>query len=113
MKNKGACHCNKVTFEFDGDVTAGMTCNCSRCHITGIVMHFLPASDVKITGEENLTTYKFNKNIIEHKFCSTCGVQPFGVSDNNGVPTLALNLRAVPAIDIDSLQITKYNGKDL
>lgn len=113
MTNKGSCHCKKVTFEFEGDVTEGMTCNCSHCHIIGTVMHFLPKDKVKITGEENLQSYTFNKNIIQHMFCKTCGVKPFGIGEHDGVKTMAINLRAVPDIDIEKLKINKYNGKDL
>jgi hypothetical protein len=113
MKYKGSCHCGKVKFEFDGEVTEGMTCNCSRCHITGTVLHFLPKESVKVEGLENMTTYRFNKNIIAHMFCSTCGVQPFGMANNNGKDMMAINLRAVPEIDLDKIKINKYNGKDL
>jgi hypothetical protein len=113
MNNKGSCHCKKVTFEFDGDITTGLICNCSHCHIKGVVLHFLPKAQVSISGEDNLTTYTFNKNVIQHQFCSTCGVQPFGFATNNGVEMMAINLRAVRAIDLDALEITKYNGKDL
>jgi hypothetical protein len=113
MKYTGACHCKAVTYEFEGEVKEGLTCNCSICHAKGTVLHFLPRANVKVTGEEGMTTYKFNKNTIAHKFCPVCGVQPFGVALNNGVEFMAINLRTVDGLDLDTIKINKYNGKDL
>ena len=31
-----------------------------------------------LTGERKLATYTFNKHVIKHRFCKTCGVLPFG-----------------------------------
>ncbi len=110
-KYHGSCHCQAVTFEVDGDFTEGMTCNCSHCKRKGVVLAFVPKSQFRLlSGADNLTTYKFNKKVIDHKFCKTCGVQPFGQAGD----TVAINLNCIEDSDLDteSLIIKKVSGKD-
>jgi hypothetical protein len=111
----GSCQCGAVRFEVDGDFTTGMTCNCSRCGRVGYILAFVPASQFRlVSGEENLTEYRFHKKEIAHLFCKTCGVQSFGRGTGpDGTETVAVNLRCVDGIDPKSLQITEYNGKDI
>jgi hypothetical protein len=114
MKNQGSCHCGAVTFEFNGEVKEGLSCNCSHCDIKGAVLHFLPKQEVAIlSGKDNLTTYTFNKHAIKHQFCNVCGVQPFGFADSPNGEMAAINLRTVPSINIEGITINKYNGKAL
>ena len=35
MLYKGNCHCGKVAFEVEGELTAAVACNCSICSRTG------------------------------------------------------------------------------
>ncbi len=64
---------------------------------------------MKVTGEDTMTTYQFNKKVIDHKFCPTCGVQPFGQSGD----TMAVNLTCIDETDLDltSLTIKDVDGK--
>ncbi len=116
MKYRGSCHCKQVTFVFDteAEISSGMTCNCSRCHIIGVVWHFMPKKDLTIlTGENNLTTYLFNKEVLEHMFCKTCGVETFAFGKKDEEITAAVNLRTVKDLDLETLDIHKFDGKDL
>lgn len=115
MKHQGACHCKAVQFEIEVDITQGMTCNCSYCSRKGMVLAFGPRSALTITsGEDNLTTYQFNKMVINHMFCKTCGVQPFGFGKGpDGSETYAVNLRCVEGVDLSALPTMEYNGKDI
>lgn len=74
----------------------------------------MPASDFSlISGEDNLTEYRFNKKHIAHLFCKTCGVQCFGRgTDKEGNKTVAVNVRTIPEIDSKTLTVTEFNGKD-
>ena len=55
---------------------------------------------------DELTVYKFGKKIITHQFCPTCGVMLTGSISN----MLVLNARTIDGIDVDKLDIQKYNG---
>lgn len=113
----GQCHCGAVKFEVEADVEHDkiLSCNCSHCAIKGMVLDFVPAERVKIlSGEDNLTEYRFNKKFIAHKFCKTCGVQPFGMAKNEqGEDTVAVNVRTLDGVDLDTLTITTFDGKNL
>ena len=112
----GACHCGKVRFEVEmDDPKAGITCNCSYCSKKGTVLTFVPAEHLKITqGEDDLTHYHFNKKIVDHSFCATCGTQAFGKGKGpDGVEMAAINLRCVDTIDLHALDISEFNGKDI
>ena len=112
MLHYGGCHCGKIAFEVEGDFTQAIDCNCSLCRRRGGLLAFVPRSNLKLrTPVENLSTYKFNKHIIEHHFCSTCGTAPFAeAGTKNGEKGAMINLRCLPDIDLDSLKITKWDG---
>jgi hypothetical protein len=106
----GSCHCGAVTYEVEADITEAIRCNCSHCKRKGMLLAFIPKDQVKITGEEDLSTYQFNKKVIGHKFCPTCGVQPFGQSGD----TMAINLNTINDEDLDhtTLTIKDVDGKN-
>jgi hypothetical protein len=73
---------------------------------------FVPAASVTVKDDAGaLKTYTFNAHRLRHRFCQTCGVQPFaeGVGPD-GAETRAINLRCVPSIEIEALQIESING---
>lgn len=112
---EGGCHCGAVRYRVSGlDLQSTITCNCSRCAKLGSILSFLPADSFSLlSGEESLTDYRFNKKVIHHLFCKTCGIQSFGRGTApDGTPTIAVNVRCLDGIDIDSLTPQKFNGKD-
>ena len=111
----GGCHCGKVRYEVSMDLKGTMTCNCSHCSKKGFVLAFVPANQFKLlSGKDNLAEYQFNKKMIHHLFCKTCGVQSFGKGKSpDGSPTVAVNLRCVDDLDYSKLPTTEYNGKAL
>jgi hypothetical protein len=113
MPFDGSCHCGAVTFTVDADPpTTAISCNCSHCRRKGFLLAFLPADDFTLTaGDEALTDYLFNKHAITHRFCATCGAQPFAEGKApDGSEVRAINLRCVPEIDLDTLTIQKVDG---
>jgi len=110
---QGGCHCGAVRYETQADLSSVLLCNCSHCEKKGLLLAFIPTEQFKlISGEDNLTDYQFNKKIIHHLFCKTCGVQSFARgTGKEGAPTIALNVRCLDGIDISSLNLKPFDGK--
>ncbi len=116
MIYKGSCHCGKIAFEVEGDIEQLMQCNCSICSKRGYLLWFVPRTQLRLlTPEKNLSTYLFNKKVIQHRFCSTCGCGPFGegVNPKDGVTTAAVNVRCLEDVDVAKLKVTPFDGKNL
>jgi hypothetical protein len=101
-----------VAFTVDAEIPTGaMSCNCSHCQRKGFLLTYVPAGQFKLdNGEDQLATYTFNKHAIRHRFCRTCGVQAFGEGEREGMALRAVNLRCVPEVDINALEIQKVDG---
>lgn len=112
MIHQGSCHCGKIAFEVEGDFTDVIDCNCSLCRRRGALLAFVPGDKLKLTTpRENLSTYTFNTHKIQHRFCGTCGVAPFGEGKApDGSDSAAINVRCLPDVDLDSLKIMKWDG---
>ena len=111
MAYQGSCHCGAVTIDVDTDVpTEAISCNCSHCRRKGLLLTFVPRETLTVAGEEALREYRFNKRVIAHRFCTTCGVQPFAEGPGPNGPGAMINLRCVPDIDLETLQIVPFDG---
>ena len=55
-----------------------IACNCSICAKKGFInLIAAPEHFELLKGEDNLSTYRFNTQTAEHRFCTTCGIHPF------------------------------------
>lgn len=112
---EGGCHCGAVRYRVNGlNLDSTITCNCSRCSMLGSILSFVPAdSFTLLSGEDHLTDYQFNKKVIHHLFCDICGIQSFsrGVGQD-GRPMVAVNVRCLEGVDIDTLAPQKFDGKN-
>lgn len=116
MKYQGSCHCGNIAFTVEGELPAEvMSCNCSLCQRKGSLMWFVPrASLILQTPAEKMDTYLFNKHIIKHRFCSTCGIHPFGEAlSPGGNEMAAINVRCLEGVDLDTLKVQHFNGCEL
>ena len=116
MTHAGSCHCGRIAFELDGDVTEALDCNCSLCRRKGALLAFFPRQALRLTTpESDIATYRFNKQHIAHHFCPTCGIAPFGegVDPRSGDRIAAVNVRCLPDVDLDALKINKFDGASL
>ena len=115
MNYKGSCHCRRITFEVEGDLGKVMECNCSHCSRKGYLLWFLPRDKLRLdTPESDLPTYMFNRHVIKHHFCPTCGCAPFAIGTGpSGEPTAAINVRCLEGTDLDKIPVTHFDGRAL
>jgi hypothetical protein len=109
----GGCHCGKVRYEVTTDLGFVIDCNCSICSKKGHILNFVPTEQFKLlSGEDSLTDYQFNKNVIHHTFCSTCGISSFASGKKpDGTPVKAINVRCLDGVDVGSLEVKHVDGK--
>jgi hypothetical protein len=110
----GGCQCGKVRYEVQMDIGEVIACNCSRCGRLGTLLAFAPEAQFKLlSGADDLTQYNFNKHIIDHKFCSSCGVESFalGTHPKTGARMAAINVRCIDGVDVDALKVRKVDGR--
>jgi hypothetical protein len=117
MKQKytGGCQCGNVRYEVQAEIGRVISCNCSRCAKLGSLLSAAQASDFKLlSGEGDLTTFKFNKHVIDHPFCSTCGIQSFASGKGqDGSDMVMINVRCLDGVDPDQVQIMKFDGRSM
>lgn len=109
----GGCHCGKVRYEVATDLDKVITCNCSRCSKSGMLLTFVPAQQFHLrSGADDLTEYHFNTGKIRHLFCRDCGIESFATGEGpGGMQMAAVNVRCLDEVDIASLTLTPFNGK--
>jgi hypothetical protein len=111
----GSCHCGRVAYEADADLSHVISCNCSSCRRRGTLLAFVPKDAFRLkTGADALTEYTFNNKVIHYRFCTTCGVLPFADGKGpDGAAMVALNVRCLDGVDLDTLKVQKVDGASL
>jgi len=110
----GSCQCQKVRYEVDLELGEVIACNCSRCGRLGFRLAFTSPQNFRLlAGEGETTEYKFNKHAVHHLFCSTCGVQSFARGKRpDGADVVAINVRCLESVDVDSLKVRHVDGRN-
>ena len=113
MKYRGSCHCGKVAYEVEGELQSAMACNCSMCQRKGSLLWFVPRDAFKLlTPQDAALVYQFNKHHIKHRFCPECGIHPYAEgTDPKGNPMAAINVRCLEDVDLDTVQVSHFNGR--
>lgn len=116
MSNKtyqGGCHCGLVRYEVELDLEApAVACDCSICAKSGTLLHFVEPSKFKLErGEESLNDYQFNRNVIHHLFCKSCGIKSFARGEGPHGPMVAVNARALDGVDVFALPVQRFEGR--
>jgi hypothetical protein len=90
-----------------------MSGNCSRCAKLGSLLSFVPAPDFNlISGEGGTTDYQFNKQVIHHLFCSTCGIQSFARGKRpDGTEMVAIKVRCLDGVDPSALHVWSIDSR--
>ena len=115
MNYQGSCQCGQVAFDVEGEIDSGLACNCSMCSRRASLLWFVPRDKLVLrTPESAQATYKFNKHVIEHHFCPTCGIHTYGeANDPKGNPVAAVNLRVIEGLDLSTVTVHQYDGRAL
>ena len=84
---QGSCHCGAVRFTAELDLARETSrCNCSICTKSRFWKQVIPATGFHLLqGEDALTEYRFGSDNIRHRFCSRCGVKPFGQGHHEAI----------------------------
>jgi hypothetical protein len=99
---QGSCHCKKVRFSAQIDLSAGTgKCNCSFCvkarHWGALIK---PEALQLLAGEEALSSYQFGTFSTHHLFCKHCGIRAFSRGD---VPEIGGAFVSVSLASLDDL----------
>lgn len=115
MQYQGSCHCGNIRYTVEGKLEGVTACNCSICQRKGVLMWFVGRDQLTLlTPPENMATYTFSKHVIQHRFCPSCGIHPFGEGvDPKGNAIAAINVRCLENIDLDALPVSHFDGRKL
>lgn len=113
MSHHGSCHCGRIAFDVDGEFDAVMECNCSHCSRKGYLLWFVPREQLHLlTPEAEMASYRFNKHVIDHRFCPHCGCAPLGMGNGpDGKPMAAINVRCFEDVALDTLKRVPFDGR--
>lgn len=106
----GSCQCGAVAYRVEADLDQTVTCNCSRCRRLGLVLTFVPREALVIEKDGPTTEYRFNKHAIAHRFCPTCGVEPFAFGEQDGQQMAAINVNCLEGVDPRALDSKPVDG---
>ena len=109
----GSCHCGAIAYTVEADPAGAVTCNCSLCSSLGAVWVFAPKEKFKLTkGEGRLGDYQFNKHVLHHRFCPSCGIESYAEGKGrDGSEQAGINLRCVQSIDVNKLSPKQVDGR--
>ena len=110
---EGGCHCGAVRYEVEAELGTLVSCNCSICSKTGTLLTFVPESQFRLlSGEDALTDYRFNQEVIAHLFCKHCGIRSFARGkDPQGHTMVAINARCLDGVAFDDLPKHHFDGR--
>ena len=113
MSYQGGCHCGKVRFSVELDLSSPITCNCSYCSKRGSILAFTPEQNFSLEqGVDDLTEYRFNSKTIEHLFCASCGMESFARGAMpDGTRMVAINVRCLEGVELNSISPRQVDGR--
>jgi hypothetical protein len=111
----GGCQCGAVRYEVDAEIGKVIACNCSRCQKLGSLLAAADRSDFRlVAGADAATDFQFNKHVIHHLFCATCGIQSYAYGKGRGGNDMVMiNVRCLDGVDPDSFEVMRFDGRSL
>jgi hypothetical protein len=108
----GGCHCGRVRFRVTAELSGVTECNCSICSKKGFLHLIVPPGQFELlSGEDALTTYRFNTGTARHTFCASCGIHPFYVPRSDP-DKIDVNVRCLDGVDLASLTLHRFDGRN-
>jgi len=110
--HRGGCHCGRVRFEVSAPARPEvLDCNCSMCRKLGFLHLIVARGDFQLlSGEDALTTYRFNTGTARHLFCATCGVKSFYVPRSHP-DGYSVNARCLDDGTVEALVVKPFDGR--
>ena len=75
--HSGSCHWDRSRSRSKARSRAGWPATARCASARGSLLWFVPRTAMRVAaGEDALATYTFNKHVVRHRFCPTCGDPP-------------------------------------
>ena len=73
----GSCHCERVSFDFSGEVLTCYVCHCRRCQAASgsafSINMLVRSKDIEVvSGEPEVNQYLYNDRCLNRNQCSSC-----------------------------------------
>ena len=112
VRYEGGCHCGAVRFRIAVREHRATPCNCSICAKKGMINRIVPAADFELlSGAEALSTYRFNTQTAEHRFCRICGIHPFS-RPRSHPDDYDVNLRCLDGEVLHRFTLAPFDGRN-
>ncbi|MBL8949705.1 MAG: GFA family protein [Myxococcaceae bacterium] len=117
---RGSCHCKRITFEADVDLSKGTgKCNCTSCWKKRFwSVRCDPQGFRPLTGAEHLSNYKHDDPMSHSGFCKHCGVITYGrVAKSDWNPAEYVTISVASLDDLDPAELAAapvqyYDGRN-
>lgn len=114
--HQGGCHCGRVRFQVSAPQRLIVSCcNCSICRKSGYLGLIVPRENfLLLSGQNDLTEYRFNTGSARHTFCKHCGIKSFYFprSHPDGVNVNARCLNQETVLDMQIVQVDGENWEE-
>jgi hypothetical protein len=101
-----------VRFEVTTDLERVSECNCSICSRKAYLHVIVPCDRFRLlSGEADLTTYRFGTMTAAHHFCRHCGLASYYVPRSHP-DAIDVNARCLVGVDPGSLRIRQFDGRN-
>ena len=86
-------------------------CNCSICAKKGILHLIVPRERFELlSGDGELSTYRFNTGVAQHHFCRHCGIHSFYVPRSDP-EKIDVNVRCLEGVNLDEIRPSRFDGQ--
>jgi hypothetical protein len=114
---QGSCHCRRITFEADIDVSEGTSkCNCTSCWKKRLwSVRARPEDFRPLTGEQEMSGYTPGSDSSTSGFCKHCGVLTYarvGVSEWNKAEYVSISVASLDDLDPAELVAAPITYRD-
>lgn len=130
MSETASCHCGATRITLPAAPAEATSCNCTFCQRTGALWAYYRPDEIAVEAKDTRDYAPSGMN--HHHFCGSCGMHTHGFSpdwgsiyNDDGTPKegvtpgampegrkAAVNLRMLPDLDLDALQIIKLDGRN-